>query len=241
MSQAAAEVILPATDRASSASVPGEFDYKPVPVLAPLSLFLAVCAAAALLSPYAISIGVAAAITSVCCLLQIRRAEGAVGGRKLTLLAFVLAVVFSIGGAAKHSYVYATEVPEGHERLNFSWLAKQEPYNEDGKLKLADAALDLDGKPVFIKGYMYPTRQTEGITNFLLLKDTGQCCFGGQPKLTDMIAVEMQNGKTVNFPIEYQQQGVFRSVAVAGTFRANPITVDGQVIQLYQLEATHFQ
>lgn len=236
MSQAAADVMLPAESRSLVAAVPGEFDYKPVPVMAPLSLFLAVCASAALLSAYGIAIGVAAIVTSVCCLLQIRRAGGDLGGRKLTLSAVALAVLFSITGATWHGYVYATEVPEGYERLSFSWLAKQAPYYEDGKMKLADTTLDLDGKQVFVKGYIYPERQSTGLTRFLLLKDTGQCCFGGQPKLSDMIAVEMQDGKTVDHdPINNQ----YRQYSVAGTFRASPVLVDGQVIQLYRIDASH--
>lgn len=236
MSQAAADVIFPAEGRAFDAAVPGEFDYKPVPVLAPLSLFLAVCGAAALLSPYAIAIGVAAMVTSVSCFLQIRRSSGELGGRKLTLSAFGLAALFSISGASWHSYVYATEVPDGFERLSFSWLAKQAPYYEDGKLKLADTVLDLDGKQVFVKGYIYPERQSTGLTRFLLLKDTGQCCFGGQPKLSDMIAVELQGSLTVDHdPIN----NLYRQYSVAGTFRAEPILADGQVVQLYRLDANH--
>jgi hypothetical protein len=214
-------------------AAPGEFDYKPVPVLAPLSLFLAVCSSASFLSVYALAIGVAAVITSVCCLVQIRRSTGELGGRKLTFMAFGLAMLFSVGGSSWHGYVYATEVPEGAERVSFSWLAKQAPYYENGQLRLADAALDLDGKHVFIKGYMYPTRQTTGLTTFLLLKDTGQCCFGGQPKETDMIVVEMQGDKTV----DHKEMTL---VSLAGTLRANPVMKDGQ-LTLYRLEANHFR
>jgi hypothetical protein len=236
MSHAAVDVVVPAESRPFEAAVSGEFDYKPVPVMAPLSLFLAVCAAASLLSPYAIAIGVAAIVTSVCCLLQIRRSGGDLGGRRLTLTAFALAVLFSISGATWHGYVYATEVPEGYDRLSFSWLAKQAPYYEDGKLKLADTVLDLDGKQVFVKGYIYPGRQTTGITQFVFLKDTGQCCFGGQPKLSDMILVDMQGEKTVDHdPINNQ----YRQYSVAGVFRAEPILQDGEVRQLYRLEANH--
>ena len=50
----------------------------------------------------------------------------------------------------------------------------------------------LDGQRIFIKGYMYPTKELEGLNSFLLVKDTGQCCFGGNPAITDMIMVTME-------------------------------------------------
>ena len=77
MSQTATNLAVPVESRTFDAAAPGEFDYKPVPVLAPLSLFLAVCARASFLSVYALAIGVAAVITSVCCLVQIgKRVRG---------------------------------------------------------------------------------------------------------------------------------------------------------------------
>lgn len=233
MSQAVTNLSVPVESRTYDAAPSGEFDYKPVPVLAPLSLFLAVCASASFLSVYAVAIGVAAVITSVCCLVQIRRSPGELGGRKLTFAAFSLALLFSIGGSSWAGYVYATEVPEGAQRVSFSWLSKQAPYYENGQIKVADAALDLDGQHVFIKGYMYPGRQMTGKTEFLLLKDTGQCCFGGQPKETDVIVVEMQDGKTVD-----HKELIL--VSVAGTFRVDPVVKDGQST-LYRLEANHFR
>ena len=52
---------------------------------------------------------------------------------------------------------------------------------------------ELDGKKVFIKGYMYPSSQMTGIREFVLCRDNGTCCFGGQPRLTDMIRVKLKD------------------------------------------------
>ena len=63
------------------------------------------------------------------------------------------------------------------------------------------------GQKIFIKGYMYPTQDTRGLKTFLLVKDNAQCCFGGNPKINDMILVTMQNGKGVDY-----HQGLLMSV-----------------------------
>jgi hypothetical protein len=46
---------------------------------------------------------------------------------------------------------------------------------------------------------MFPENNPQGLTAFLLVKDSGTCCFGGQPKLFDMIGVQMEPGKTVDY------------------------------------------
>ena len=108
------------------------------------------------------------------------------------------------------------------------------PAFDEGKVHVAPEVAALDGKPIFIKGYMYPTGRQTGITEFVLVKDTGQCCFGGQPKLTDMIVVKFDDGKMVN----HREQVL---VGVAGIFRANAVVQSGVLTGIYQIEATHFQ
>jgi hypothetical protein len=81
---------------------------------------------------------------------------------------------------------------------------------------------------------MYPTRQKTGITEFVLVKDTGQCCFGGNPKLTDMIVIKFRDGKTVN----HREQTL---VSVAGYFHAETVTRSGELTAIYSLDGTHFK
>jgi hypothetical protein len=126
-------------------------------------------------------------------------------------------------------------VPEGYERVSFPWLSKQPPeFRDDGDFNIAPDVAALDGKPIFIKGYMYPTRQKTGIQEFVLVKDTGQCCFGGNPKLTDMIVVKFQDGMTV----DHKEQTL---VAVAGTFHAKNIRQSGELAAIYSIDGTHFK
>jgi hypothetical protein len=72
--------------------------------------------------------------------------------------------------------------------------------------------LDLDGKRVFIKGYVHPGVSDLGeIRRFILVPDMGTCCFGGQPALTDMVEVRITGERGVR----YSQ----RKRKFAGTFR----------------------
>ena len=211
-----------------------EFGYKPVPVLAPVGLFLGLFSIMGLVTPAALAISVLGSILAGAGLTQIIRARGEMGGRMLALTGLVLSVGFLFSGTALHAYNYATEVPEGFERLDFRWLSQQQPIVEGGFVQVAPEAAALDGKKVFLKGYMYPTRRTTGITSFVLCKDTGECCFGGQPKMTDMVVVEFQNGMTVS----HREQQL---VSVAGVLRPRPIMQGGQLVALYTLEGSYFR
>ncbi|MFN0052583.1 MAG: DUF3299 domain-containing protein [Planctomycetales bacterium] len=218
----------PAVDPAS------EFDYHPVTPLAPITLFLGICALAGLIGIPGLAIGIVGLITGGLGLWQIRRSQGEVGGRVVALCGVWLSGLFLVAGIGLHTYAYATEVPEGFERVSFNWLSSEAPTIGPGELQVTPAVEALDGKPIFIKGYMYPTQQRTGKTEFVMLKDTGQCCFGGNPKITDMIVVKMQNGMTV----DHKEQTL---VGVAGTFRAQSVVQSGQLTAIYSLEATHFK
>src|SRR5476651_2718529 len=54
-------------------------------------------------------------------------------------------------------------------------LKKGDPY--DASL-LTPAIKNLDGKQIRIRGYILPGFQQSGITNFVLVRDNMECCFG---------------------------------------------------------------
>ncbi|HTI50756.1 MAG TPA: DUF3299 domain-containing protein [Planctomycetaceae bacterium] len=213
---------------------PGEFDYHPVPPLAPITLFLGVCAFAGLLAIPGLAIGLAGALTGLICLWQIKRSEGELGGRLVAKMGLVLSALFFVSGGALHAYTYATEVPEGYQRVSFNWLSKEEPTAGPNGVEVTPAVADLDEQPIFIKGYMFPTRQQFGLTEFVLVKDTGQCCFGGNPKITDMIVVRFKDGMSVN----HKPQTL---VSVAGTFHAKTVAHSGELTAIYSIDGTHFK
>ena len=68
----------------------------------------------------------------------------------------------------------------------------------------------LAGERVRIRGYMLPSFQQSGITQFVLVRDNMECCFGPGAALYDCVIVEMVNDQTAEFSV--------RPIAVEGTF-----------------------
>ncbi len=66
------------------------------------------------------------------------------------------------------------------------------------------------GKRIRIRGYILPSFKQSGLTQFVLVRDNMECCFGPGAALYDCIRVEMEPGKATEFSI--------RPVAVEGIF-----------------------
>lgn len=210
-----------------------EFDYKPVPVIAPVSLFLGLAAVSGLFTLVGILVGLAGAILGGFALRAIRRSSGELGGRWIAATGFLLSAILTVGSATLHAATYATEVPEGFRRINFTHdIAKKGFKNEDGKMTIHPDVRLLNDQRIFLKGYMYPERQNTNLTQFVLVKDNLQCCFGGQPQLTDMILIEMDPGQMVDYTTEL--------VSVAGVFKAREPQQAGSLMTVYKLDASYF-
>ncbi len=87
----------------------------------------------------------------------------------------------------------------------------------------------LNGQMIRIRGYILPTPQKHGITQFVLVRDNQECCFGPGAALYDCILVEMKPGNTADFTI--------RPIAVEGTFDVREFVVDGKHLAIYHMEA----
>lgn len=214
--------------------VENEFAYHPIPVVAPVTLVLGLLSVIGLASVPGIIVPLSGTILGLLGWRQIASARGEYGGKWLTLTGLVLSSAFLLAGTSLHAYTYATEVPEGYERMSFRWLAQQKPIVEDGQTRVADEAKELDGQKVFVKGYMYPEKSQKNLKRFVLCKDTGQCCFGGKPALTDMILVEFVNDTRADFR-------ELTLVSVAGTFHTKKVVVGGELVALYTLEGEYFK
>ncbi|MCC7335515.1 MAG: DUF3299 domain-containing protein [Pirellulaceae bacterium] len=149
-------------------------------------------------------------------------------GKPLAVAGLTLCGLTCVFAPAYHRYVYLTEVPEGYTRVDFASL----------KSKLGEPdvppsdALALDGKQVFIKGYIHPTSMDTMLAKrFVLVPDLGTCCFGGQPPLTHMIEVSLTG--------DQHAQKSYRRQRLAGTLHVNPYMkpVDGLTGVFYQLQA----
>ena len=150
-------------------------------------------------------------------------------GRPLAIGAIVISAVSLVAGLITLSRAYAAELPEGYERLNYGLL---QPLPGDPSDAVPDTARTMDGRNVLLKGYIYPGKQQTGITQFLLVRDQGDCCFGGNPKITDRVLVQLKDPghpKGIDFSS--------RLTKIAGRFVIRPMGapgLDGGV--LYHLE-----
>jgi hypothetical protein len=157
---------------------------------------------------------------------DIARRPGAVTGRGLALAAFAGSGLSLVGGLAYLATVYAAELPEGFARLNYAML---QPLPGDPATAVPDSARQMNGHDVLLKGYMYPGSRQRGITEFLLCRDQGDCCFGGTPKITDRVLVRLTDPAGIDF--------TQRLVKIAGRFRIEPAgTADVGGGVLYHLD-----
>ena len=216
----------------SSTNFENEFNYRPVPALAPVALFMGVCSALALLTVFGLSVAIFSLVLGLIAVVQIRRRRDELGGYWLAVSGFLLSGVFFLVGTAMHSYTYATEVPEGFTRVNFTRDISLKGFvTKNNKTQPHKDVVDLNGKKIFLKGYIYPTGKTNGLSSFILVKDSEECCFGGEPKIWDMIRIVMQDGQTIDY-----RQGL---TSVAGTFRVQGTGKDNtELTAVYQIDAT---
>jgi len=155
---------------------------------------------------------------------QVRLRRRELTGLPLALGGVILSAVMLPAGWGWLYYVYRTEVPEGYTRIHYDLFR---PTEEDPTLP-PQAAFALDNQKVFLKGYMMPPdRTSEGLREFILCRDNGDCCFGGQPKVYDMVQVTMPPNAKAAYNT-YPRK-------VVGTFR---IYLDERPI--HQAGGTHF-
>src|SRR5687767_1607634 len=123
----------------------------------------------------------------------IRRYPTEYTGKRLAKTGLIGGLLLLITGSATATFTYTTEVPEGYSRVGF-WELQPDP--DQPELPIAPKAITLHSSPIFIKGYMHPGVSSSGkVNHFILVPDMGTCCFGGQPKPTDMIEVYVPDGK----------------------------------------------
>jgi hypothetical protein len=92
----------------------------------------------------------------------------------------------------------------------------------------------LFDKRIRIRGYMYPTMRRKGLTQFVLVRDNMECCFGPGAALYDCILISMAPGKTAEYSI--------RPIAVEGTFRLDEYPgPDGRPLAIYRMQGEAVQ
>ena len=108
---------------------------------------------------------------------------------------------------------------------------KMEKESEFERSMLTDKIEGFAGQPIRIRGFILPSFRQNGLTEFLLVRDNQECCFGPGAALYDCIMVRMQPGTSTSYSI--------RPVTVDGTFFIEEWKdFDGVVRAIYHLDGT---
>ena len=166
-------------------------------------------------------------------LIEIRKYPAEVTGKLAAQIGLGCGVLIAAGSIAMHTYVFMTEVPDGYERMTFSDLR----LNKRTKLPFSEKSPKLDGTKVFLKGYVRPGAKRTNLKNFILVGDFGDCCFGGNPKITEIVAVNIVSDDLIDHSYFLRKIG--------GTFRLNKnarlIDEDGIPKVFYTIEADYIR
>ena len=223
-----------------SASQPEKFVYRPIPASAPLAAGAGALAClgpfwhfAEGISPLSVTawtfVCLAAGVMGLLPLTKIRKTQGAFSGGKTALVGVILGGVAAVGNVGISILLFSTEVPDGFDAVNFTADISKKGFGE--KLALHPDIAALNGKKIYLRGFMYRGKQREGLTSFVIVKDNQQCCFGRQPNQSDMVEVFLPAGQT--FDLELGLTGV------AGTFRTSNVRSksDLQHRPIYRIDA----
>ena len=98
----------------------------------------------------------------------------------------------------------------------------------EGKTPVPDDVQKLDGKLVEITGFMLPVNETQNITRFIVIQSLWDCCFGQTPAVNHIIAVTMEQGRSVEFCPDL--------VTVTGKFSVGETREEGYLVSIFRLE-----
>lgn len=123
----------------------------------------------------------------------------------------------------------STALRVSYDDIDLLKVLNMEPVPVDAVEYFPEWLKSLDGATIRIRGFMYPTFEATGLTGFTLARDNGICCFVRQPKIYDIIAVELAPGVTSDY-IEG------KPFDVEGTFRIQPESDETDLFRLYRIE-----
>ena len=184
-----------------------EFQYRTISKAAVASLAFAILGLGAFVFPAFVLLPVLAIGFGFVALMEIRKYPDEVTGKLAAKIGLGCGLFIAVGSIAMHTYEHMTEVPPDYQRVAFSDLRP----NERTPLKFSEKAKELDGKKVFIKGYVRPGAKRTNLKEFILVGDFGDCCFGGNPKITEVVAVNITSDDIIDHSYFLRKiGGVFR-------------------------------
>ena len=186
-------------------------DYRAVCSAAVVSIVIAVLGLSAFWLSGLLLIPIVGLLLGVYAWLTIRGRQNELTGMALAIAAIYLSIVTIVGGSGWHAYVYAHEFPDDVERISYRQLRVDPSRVKD---PIPQSAKDIDGNRVGIKGYMLDTKKGSGIRDFFLVRDKGDCCFGGKPAIDQRVLVLLDDGQMAKYSDRYSK--------VIGEFQVAP-------------------
>lgn len=117
-------------------------------------------------------------------------------GLKMAWIGALIGPLTLVGSFVSDQVRFRMSVPEDYAAMDWYDL---EPENPNSMEIISEKAIELAGEKVYLRGYVYPGAVRTNLQQFILVRDSGTCCFGGQPKLTDMVVVKFVNDERINY------------------------------------------
>lgn len=205
--------------------------YRKINLLATLSVAVGALSILTIFHWYLGFIPVAGILLGLLAQRQIGRAPEEYTGQRLAIVGIGLSVVMWLVGAGVLTFSRMREVPIGYEAITWETL---KPDKSAGEI-VAQKAVDLHEKRVYLKGYMYPGRQVINIKEFLLVPTQGHCKFCS----TDIARHEIVRVKFVG---DYRAEYTTHHVGIGGMLKVDktpgayesgglPYTIEADVFQ----------
>ena len=116
-----------------------------------------------------------------------------------------------------------------YDDIDLLKILNMEPVPPNASEYFPEWLASLNGKRIRIRGWMYPTFVSEGLTSFTLARDNGICCFQRMPKIYDVIFVKLDAGQSTSYIDQ-------RPFDVEGTFRIDDESDGSELPRLYKIE-----
>jgi len=206
-------------DRQDAADDDREFHrYRTVSVLAVVSTVFGALSILTAFTPFLGFIPIAGILLAFLGFRQVRRAPEEFTGRGFAMAGLWLSIGLWAAGWGCYFYGQHKDVPYGYKLISFETL---QPDPEVPGEVIPPAALELKDKKVFIRGFMYPGRQSTDIKRFVLVPTIGHCKFCSRDlKSTEVILVNLVGDLTTDF--ENHMAGFGGKLLVDPEQAANP-------------------
>ncbi|PHS08738.1 MAG: hypothetical protein COA78_12550 [Blastopirellula sp.] len=200
--------------------------YRSLSAVAVVALFLGMISLLGLMAISMLPIAVGGIAIGLFAISSVTKNAEHVSGKPVAILGTVLSVFSLVAGASWFYYDEYVDIPEGYTVMQFGEL--QPDTEAIGKAPVPERAWKYDGEQILVKGYVYPHDKKNGLTRFVLVPDFDTCCFGGQPKITDMIEVHLKNNLKVDFSWNRRKIG-------------GKLTINKQLKQIHDLKGVYYE